>query len=183
MNFCTIQNLPCCTRKPLSPFDLSPTLLPIGDGKKCILGLTSYNNQVSLTTKIWRNVGEVHSPGYPAEVRADIWHPALTEAHLQGKGLFSMKFLIPSMLWKTFQVNCKFFINKNMIFHELTHNLTWIHCRCLQTVQTSQDPYPEVGADPSRTCTCRRTPLPPVLEDSFLSAWNLPHVIPTNWWA
>ena len=113
---------------------LSPTLLPIGDGKKCILGLTSYNNQVSLTTKIWRNVGEVHSPGYPAEVRADIWHPALTEAHLKGKGLFVLKNVFFPL---DFVENCKFLISKYMIFHESTRFVTWIHCRCLQTVQPS----------------------------------------------
>jgi len=33
----------------------------------------------------------VHGPDYPAGVRTDIWHPALAEAHLKEKGLFSFK--------------------------------------------------------------------------------------------
>jgi len=33
----------------------------------------------------------VHGPDYPAGVRTDIWHPALTEAHLKETGLFFFK--------------------------------------------------------------------------------------------
>jgi len=103
-----------------------------------------------------RYAGEVHGPAYPAGVWTDIWHPALTESHLKGKGVFSSKKKFPRFCEEI----CKFSINKNMIFHEFTRIVTWIHCRCLQTVQSSQGPYPEVGADPPRTCTCLRTLLP-----------------------
>ena len=77
----------------------------------------------------------MHGPDYPAGVRTDIWHPALAEAHLKEKGLFSFKNdFSPSILGAfgfspldfvgNCQKTCKFLIIKNMIFHEFTRIVT-----------------------------------------------------------
>ena len=42
----------------------------------------------------------VHGPGYPAPLRTDIWHPALTEAREQGKGLVFLNSFPPLDLVK-----------------------------------------------------------------------------------
>jgi len=67
-----------------------------------------------------RDPGEVHGPGYPAGVRTYIWHPTLTEAHLKGKGHFFLR----KKYSLDFVENCKFLINKNIIFHEFTRIVT-----------------------------------------------------------
>jgi len=59
------------------------------------------------------DAGEVYGPGYPAPLQADIWHPALTEEHLKGKGPFFKNKNFP----RFFEDNCDFSINKNIIFH------------------------------------------------------------------
>ena len=51
--------------------------------------------------------GSVYSPGYPAPLRTDIWHPAPTEEDLKEKGVFSSK---KNSL--DFVENCDFLINK-----------------------------------------------------------------------
>ena len=73
--------------------------------------------------------------------------------------------------------------NNNAIFHKFSCIVTWVHCCCLRTVQTSWDPYSEVGSDQPRTCACCRALLPLALEESLLSKCNLRCAILTSWWA
>jgi len=59
-------------------------------------------------------------------------------------------------------------MNKNEISRiHSHHDMTWIQSCGLQTVQTFQDPYPEVGADLPRTCAYRCAPLLLALEDNI----------------
>ena len=67
--------------------------------------------------------GYVHGPSYPAPLRTDIWHPALTEVDLMGKGVFFSKknFSLDFVGncdcdFVIFKENCDFLINKNMFF-------------------------------------------------------------------
>jgi len=84
-----------------------PTLLPgvAFAGGKVVMVAAGRGHTVAVTTRgcfgpgATTRMGEVHSPGYPARVRTDLWHPALTEAHLKGKGLFLLKNIFcPSIL-------------------------------------------------------------------------------------
>jgi len=65
----------------------------------------------------------VHGPGDLAPLRTDIWHSSMTEAHLKGKGFFSLNFLFPPR-FSSCEENCKCLISKNMIFHEFARIVT-----------------------------------------------------------
>jgi len=92
-------------------------------GEKCFCGgakIVTSNRRELTYTPPGGSLGYVHGLGYPAPLRTDMWHPALTEEDLKGKGVFFSKKNISI----DFVEHCDFLINKFLIFHEFTHIVT-----------------------------------------------------------